>query len=196
MGRDERGRHVLEYVPGQLADTLPPLTDAALSRLGALVRKLHDATSSFRPPPGAAWQVAIPPDRAELVCHNDLAPWNLVRDGRRWVFIDWDGAGPGSRLWDLAYAAHGFVPLWAGGDPDRCGQRLRVLADGYCLDGDQRRELPLLIAAHVRGMYDLLRKGARTGHQPGRGCTSKVTATPGAPRPTGTTLISRTGPVL
>jgi hypothetical protein len=35
----------------------------------------------------------------------------------RWVFIDWDGAGPGSRLWDLAYAAHGFVPLAAGGDP-------------------------------------------------------------------------------
>jgi hypothetical protein len=27
------------------------------------------------------------------------------------VFIDWDGAGPGSRLWDLAYAMKGFVPL-------------------------------------------------------------------------------------
>ena len=52
-------------------------------------------------------------------------------DGDRWVFIDWDGAGPGSRLWDLAYAAHGFVPLAAGGDPAADGPRLRALADGY-----------------------------------------------------------------
>jgi hypothetical protein len=34
-----------------------------------------------------------------------------VRTATDLTFIDWDGAGPGSRLWDLAYAAHGFVPL-------------------------------------------------------------------------------------
>jgi hypothetical protein len=32
------------------------------------------------------------------------------------VFIDWDGAAPGSRLWDLAYAITGFVPLHSHGD--------------------------------------------------------------------------------
>jgi hypothetical protein len=73
------------------------------------------------------------------------------------------------RLWDLAYAAHGFVPLWANIDLDRCAQRLRVLADGYRLTAQQRLELPPLIAAHVRGMYDLLREGARTGRQPWAG---------------------------
>jgi thiamine kinase-like enzyme len=38
--------------------------------------------------------VVIAPDREDLICHHDLAPWNLVRDGDRWVFIDWDGACP------------------------------------------------------------------------------------------------------
>lgn len=166
LGRDGRGRHVLEYVPGVMADTLPPMTDAELRRLGGMIRSLHDAVEEFVPPHDAVWNVVIPPDRCELVCHHDLAPWNLVRDGGRWVFIDWDGAGPGSRLWDLAYAAHGFVPFEPGGDPAVDAPRLRALVDGYGLDERQRRELPPLIGAHTRGMFDLLATAATTGEQP------------------------------
>ena len=166
LGTDAAGRQVLEFVPGVTADQLPLLDPVELARLGALLRRLHDASTTFQAPLDAHWQVAIAPDRTELVCHHDLAPWNLVRDGDRWVFIDWDGAGPGSRLWDLGYVAHGFVPLHAGGDPAVDGPRLRALADGYGLDEQQRRDLPALTAAHVRGMYDLLRQGAATGSQP------------------------------
>jgi Ser/Thr protein kinase RdoA (MazF antagonist) len=155
LGRDDRGRQVVEYVPGTLGDI--PRDRGELHRVGRLVRDLHDALADFTPPPGARWDVVIPPDREDLVCHHDLAPWNLVRAEDRWVFIDWDGAGPGSRLWDLGYAAHGFVPLHAGGDPAVDGPRLRALADGYGLDDGQRAALPELIAAHTRGMYDLLR---------------------------------------
>ncbi len=99
LGRDDIGRHVLEYVPGETADRLRPLTADELRRLGALVREFHDAVEGFQPPPDAQWDVAVPPDRADLICHNDLAPWNLVRSGDRWVFIDWDGAGPGCGTW-------------------------------------------------------------------------------------------------
>jgi len=166
LGRHERGRHILEYVPGQLADTLPTLDSGGLHRVGRLIRELHDRTGDFRPPPDARWNVVIRPDRRDLICHHDLAPWNLVRDGDRWVFIDWDGAGPGSRLWDLAYAAKGFVPLEAGGDPAADAPRLRALADGYGLDASQRRDLPRLIGAHARGMFDLLRTSSLTGRQP------------------------------
>ena len=166
LGRDERGRQVLEYVPGPMAQDQPLLDAAGLYRVGRLIRDLHDASAGFEPPPGARWNVAIAPDREELICHHDLAPWNLVLGPDRWVFIDWDGAGPGSRLWDLAYAVKGFVPLEDGGDPAADGPRLRALADGYGLDLEQRERLPPLIEAHARGMAGLLEHGARTGTQP------------------------------
>jgi Ser/Thr protein kinase RdoA (MazF antagonist) len=166
FGRDDQGRQVLEYIPGTLADTGPPLTPAELTRVGRLIRELHDALALFRPPPGAVWDVVLPPDRTDLICHHDLAPWNLVLGEDRWVFIDWDGTGPGSRLWDLGYAAHGFVPMAPGGDPAVDAPRLRALADGYGLDDRGRRALPALIGAHTRAMYDLLRTSARTGAQP------------------------------
>jgi Ser/Thr protein kinase RdoA (MazF antagonist) len=169
LGRDDRGRHVLEYIPGHLADTMPPLDDDDLHRVGQLIRGLHDASEGFVGSPDARWDVVIPPDHCDLICHHDLAPWNLVRDADRWVFIDWDGAGPGSRLWDLAYAAHGFVPFAPAGDPAADGPRLRALADGYGLDTGQRRELPALIGEHTRGMFDLLRRSSRTGDQPWAG---------------------------
>jgi hypothetical protein len=166
LGRDNRGRHVLEFVPGRMAIDMPPLNTGDLRRVGQLIRELHDKSEGFDPPPDARWQVVIPPDRCGLICHHDLGPWNLVIGADRWVFIDWDGAGPGSRLWDLAYAATGFVPFGSGGDPATDGPRLRALADGYRLSASQRRELPPLIVAHTRAMFELLRRSSLTGEQP------------------------------
>ncbi len=167
LGLDSRNRHVVEYIPGALADTLPLMTLDELHRIGLLIRELHDAMEDFDPPADAVWDVAIPdPAGGHLICHNDLAPWNLVRDGDRWVFIDWDNAGPSSRLWDLAYAAHGFVQFVPNGNPSVDAVRLRALADGYGLSADDRRTLPAQIAAHTQGMYDLLVRGHQTGEQP------------------------------
>ena len=166
LGRDGRGRQVLAYVPGVQGESAPPMTPAELGRLGAMVRALHDASVDFVPPPGAVWDVAIPPDGAELVCHQDLAPWNLIRDGDTWTFIDWDAAAPGTRLWDLAYVAQTFAPLLAGGDPEGDGPRLRAVVDGYGLDAAGRAALPGRLVERTRAMYDLLAGGARTGAQP------------------------------
>ncbi|MER7246348.1 phosphotransferase [Kribbella sp. NPDC000426] len=166
-GRDDRGRHVLEYVHGELAHAMPPSTLDELHRVGRLIRELHDALESFEPPSDTAWNVLVPdPAGGDLICHNDLAPWNLVRNNERWVFIDWDNAGPSSRLWDLGYAATAFLPFVAGGAVDVDGPRLRALVDGYGLDPEQRRAFPARIAARTRGMYDLLIRGHETGEQP------------------------------
>jgi hypothetical protein len=155
LGRDDEGRQVLEYVPGTGEQPMPD--DGDLHRLGRLVRRLHDLSAGFVPPPDAQWTVAIPADGADLVCHQDLAPWNLVRDGESWVFIDWDASAPGTRLWDLAYVAQSFVPMVAGGDPARDAARLRVLTEAYGLDEDGRERLPAVLGRRTRAMYDLLR---------------------------------------
>jgi Phosphotransferase enzyme family len=166
LGRDERGRHVLEYISGKVAYEQSPMHEDGLHRVGALIRELHDLSEGYASPPGAQWDVSVPPDRADLICHHDLAPWNLVCAPDRWAFIDWDGAGPGSRLWDLAWTITSFVPLAPDGDPTADAPRIRALADGYGLTAAQCRALPPLIGAHSRGMFDLLRDSSLTGRQP------------------------------
>ena len=167
LGRDDEGRHVLEYIPGTLADARPPFSLDELRRVGRLIRELHDAMEIFQPPPDAAWQALVPdPGGGDLICHNDLAPWNLVCNDQRWVFIDWDNAGPSSRLWDLGYAATGFLPFVPTGDVQTDGPRLRALVDGYGLDPEQRLAFPAQIAARTRGSYELLVRGHQTGEQP------------------------------
>ena len=56
---------------------------------------------------------------AEVVCHNDFAPYNTVfRDRRLTGVIDWDMASPGPRVRDLSYLAYRLVPLTASENPD------------------------------------------------------------------------------
>lgn len=166
LGRDEQGRHVLEYIPGSTVDMSHPLWLIELARIGRLIRELHTAAQSFLPSASAKWNVAIKPNSESLICHHDLAPWNLVRQGDRWVFIDWDGSGPGSPMWDLAYAAQSFVPLIAGGSPIQDAIRLCALIDGYGLNEHDREELPQILVDRTKAMHRLLLDGARSGQQP------------------------------
>jgi hypothetical protein len=116
LGIDEQGREVLSFIPGTVPwpdrfDLFEP--GDRLVRAARLIRDFHDAVTGFTPPADAHWQVLIPAEGpCDIIAHHDLAPWNLVV-GSRWAFIDWDCAAPGTRLWDVAYAVHGFVPLSA-----------------------------------------------------------------------------------
>lgn len=166
LGRDAQGRQVLEYVPGEIGDHTGTYTPVELGEIGRMLRELHDAAASFAPPPAARWETAIPADGAELVCHNDVAPWNLVRAQRGWVLIDWDATAPATRLWDLAYAAQSMAGMSPRRDPVESAARLRALTDGYGLDPDRGPPLAALLGRRARAMYDLLETGAREGRQP------------------------------
>jgi Ser/Thr protein kinase RdoA (MazF antagonist) len=164
LGRDERGRQIIEFVPGQLAVDAGPLSLADLTRVGQMVRELHDASERF-PSSDTAWDILIPTPDANLICHNDLGPWNLIM-GDRWVFIDWDGAGPSTRLWDLAYAAQAFTLNDVTEDPAHAAERLAAFIDGYGADQALRTELPRVMAERAAAMHDLLRVAHETRRQP------------------------------
>ncbi|GAA2580112.1 phosphotransferase [Microbacterium binotii] len=163
LGRDEQGRQVWEFIPGTLA--AEGLTRPELHRVGAMVRAIHDASAGFAVPADAVWDSAIPAPGAELVCHNDLAPWNLVT-GDRWVFIDWDAAAPSTRLWDLAYAAQAFTLNDPSRSPDGAAADLAAFADGYGADAALRAALPAAMAARAEAMHELLRSSHAAGREP------------------------------
>jgi len=164
LGRDDVGRQILEFVPGRLAEELLPLSVADLGRVGRLIRAIHDAAAPGGIPEGP-WDPLIPTPDADLICHNDLAPWNLIV-GERWVFIDWDGAGPSTRLWDLAYAAGAFTLNDVDESPTAAADRLAALVDGYGADQALREALPEAMASRTAAMHDLLRIAHLTGREP------------------------------
>lgn len=88
--------------------------DATLVAAAGLLRAYHDATAGFVAPADAGWQGPIPDGAPEVICHNDVAPYNVVfRERRPVALIDFDMAAPGPRVWDVAYAIYRFAPLHA-----------------------------------------------------------------------------------
>ena len=171
LGLDEHGREVLTFIPGPVAwpghlHSLDP--DGRLRRVARLIRDFHDAVTGFCPPPDPRWQALIPAEGTGIIAHHDLAPWNLILGPRQWAFIDWDTAAPGSRLWDVAYALHGFVPLSANPryQRDNPTHRMRQFADAYGLDQAQREELIPMLARRTKAMRDFLAEQAARGNQP------------------------------
>jgi len=168
LGYDHRGRQVLSFVEGDIEPSPLDLGLARVRDVGTLVRAFHDAVKTFVPPQNAIWNVLITPDTTEIICHHDLAPWNLVRTNTTLTFIDWDGAGPGSRLWDLAYAAHGFVPMGPDAllSDETAALRLAALVDGYGLNEIERLELINMLEPRILSMHDFLQRAHDTGVEP------------------------------
>jgi len=134
----EGGRERLTFLDGVVpVYPLPDWiwADDVLVQAGRRLRELHDASVGFMLG-GAVWQseVKVP---AEVICHNDFAPHNLVfADGRLTGVIDVDMCSPGPRIWDIAYLATRAVPL-TGSTPEG--------APGM---DDARRRVALLLAAY------------------------------------------------
>ena len=70
--------------------------------LARLIRRFHDASVSFVTPDYAQWRGLVgAPTSGDVICHNDLGPFNVVfRRGRPTAIIDWDNASPGPRMLD------------------------------------------------------------------------------------------------
>ena len=84
--------------------------------------------------------------------------------------IDWDTIRPSNRVWDLAYAAHQFVPFhppawlepfgWPA-EPDRA-RRLRLFCDSYGLGVEPSEVVDLIVIrllSHAANIEQQVRAG-------------------------------------
>ena len=154
-GLDAAGREVLDFLPGDVPGYPVPdwaWTDAALAAAGELLGRLHVAGEGFEPE--GPWRQPTR-EPAEVVCHNDAAPYNMVfRAGLPVALIDFDHGSPGPRAWDLAYLAYRMVPIAHPGNLD---------LPAWPRAADRRRRLDLLVAAYATAAAPL---EARLGPAP------------------------------
>lgn len=155
LGTDEQGRQMFSYLEGVVPGNDYPevecyiWSDLVLVEVAKLLRHFHDATEGF-----ATREKSLNdfPDvsQHEVVCHNDFALYNVVFKNKIPAgIIDFDMAGTGPRLWDMAYTLYTSVPL-AGFSPsgkdfevveyDKAEhatlrrERIRLFFDSYGMD--------------------------------------------------------------
>ncbi len=177
VGIEADGRERLEFIEGDVP--LPPFpgwarSDETLATIAVLIRSLHDASAAIDLTTGAWSGEMSDPRGGPVLCHNDVCLENVVfRDGRAVALLDFDFAAPGRRIFDLASFARMCVPIdddvnarrlgWADEDQPR---RLRLVADAYGLNADDRAELVKIIGKAIELGGEFVRRRVEAG-EPG-----------------------------
>ena len=151
LGTDDRGREALSFVPGDVP--VPPypswaLSDETLASVARLLHRFHVAVRGFDAT-GRTWSSEFGDEAVgPIVVHNDVCPENVVfRDGEAVALLDFDFAGPGRAIEDVASTISMWAPLRdprtlsagrASLDPS---MRARVACDAYGVTSTERIEL-------------------------------------------------------
>jgi len=165
-GFDERGREILDYLPGEVVDVdTDQVSDARLAALGRWTRAFHNAQADPAHPFRHDGPWRFPPrDRVEVVAHNDLAPYNLAfADDDLVGVFDWDVAGPSTILFELAHIAWNAVPLFREIPPEEAARRLVILAEAYA--GPTATEILAAVTPRVQSMIDGIPTAAAAGDE-------------------------------
>lgn len=176
LGLDDRGREILSFIPGETVGSRQPWpawvwSEETLRGVGRLLRRYHDAVGTFEQPSATRWRLSEARiGKGEIACHNDVAPYNLVRrpDGTL-ALIDWDVASPGAPETDLAFAACAFAPMHTDThcaalgmqSPNDRIDRLRTLLDSYGLT--ERAGFVDRMSDRLQASLDRIRGAAAAG---------------------------------
>ncbi|MFW6377704.1 MAG: phosphotransferase [bacterium] len=121
FGINSDGQHVLSYIDGFVPHENPVWIwdENILKEVALKLRQWHDATVNFKYENAHQW-VLENDEVNEVICHNDFAPYNCVFKDKAFVgLIDFDVCSPGSRIWDIAYTAYRFIPLYPYDNKDK-----------------------------------------------------------------------------
>jgi hypothetical protein len=133
-GLDDEGREVLEYVEGRgVPIDREIVLDTVLEEAVVWLRDFHDIVEGFRPDGPRTWRGddgELAPD--QVICHNDPGAYNwIVQSGHFVAMIDWDMAGPGRPIDDLAFLAWTGIPLYREIPAADVARRLDLLVEAY-----------------------------------------------------------------
>ncbi len=135
----EGDREILTYVSGRSVPVDKEIVfDNVLVEAVGWLRDFHDIADGFRPDGPRTWRSgeAELEDEA-IICHNDPGTYNWIIEGGHFVaMIDWDMAGPGLSIDDLAFLAWTAVPFNRPDVLDEVGddevlRRLDLVVDTY-----------------------------------------------------------------
>ncbi|HEY4571564.1 MAG TPA: phosphotransferase [Kribbella sp.] len=147
-GYDDRGREILDYLPGTAYG--PEVPDDVLADAMRWLARYHEVVASYRPSGVITWRTSqgeLAPD--QIICMHDYGYYNWIGTDEGFSgVIDWDMAGPGVPLDDLAFAAWNTAPLGITMDPAYQARRVRLMAEAY--GGNAFTPLQVLEAAPAR----------------------------------------------
>jgi len=175
-GINEDSQEILSYVEGTVYnDSFPDeiRTDEVLMEAAAMLRRYHDVIQRYMPQLTGAETWTLPPHTpAEVLCHGDIAPYNMtVIDGHIHGIIDFDLLHPGPRLWDIAYAVYRWVPFVSPDNADYQGgldeqlRRLLLFADSYGLHESERQQLPDRMIERLEYLVAFMTGQAESGNE-------------------------------
>lgn len=152
-GFDEAGDEVLTWLPGTIyTEQVWPDPEESLHRVGAMLRRLHEASATFIPPRDARWMPwsLHTTDGAGVISHGNIAPWHVVfGEGGPEGLIGWEYSGPLDPIDEVAVTAWYCVQLFDDDVAERIGlpvagvraEWFRSLLDGYRLERAARSDL-------------------------------------------------------
>lgn len=137
-------REVLSYVEGRgvpIDDEV--VLDTVLVEAVEWLRRYHDVVEGFRPDEPLRWRgtgeepVELAPD--QVICHHDPGAYNwIIQSGHFVAMIDWDMAGPGDPIDDLAFLVWTGVPLYRDIGAEETARRLDLVVEAYGEWGPRR----------------------------------------------------------
>jgi hypothetical protein len=173
------GVETVSFIEGEAGALCWPhqATERGLGSAARLLRHVHDASRGWTPPDDAHWGIAAQPS-AQVICHGDPGPWNMVwRDGEAVGIFDWDFAHPAPAMHDVAYALEYMTPFradeealrWLGfARPPQRARRMAVFIEAYGGVDSSLQELIEAVIGQQVASIQIVRDLAARGIEPQR----------------------------